>query len=166
MQENPAYCEHLLKAPDVCKNCLRKIRVERVDPTRSGLTKEYESHLARHEVYTEVGYGPARSVSEQKGVFCTDCGTESAFDRHWDDVDFHDPAAPLGYDRFRELAKNAMASLEEAGVSIDRHAFATTALSRYDDGHGIDHCLGEATEHAIVSAAMDSANERQPARAD
>jgi hypothetical protein len=53
-----------------------------------------------------------------------------------------------------------MASLEAKGVDIDRHAFATTALARYQDGHGIDYALGEATEHAIVSAAMDSANER------
>lgn len=157
MQE--AFAEHLFDASDVCRSCFRQIRVRRIDPYRSN-DLEAAATLSRKKRNTEIGYGPADSVTEQKGTFCDECGTESAFDRVWSSVDFHDPRAPLGYERFRELAKNAMASLESKGVSIDRHTFATTALSRYQDGHGIDHCLGEATEHAIVSAAMDSANER------
>jgi len=154
-----AYQEHLLDESTVCNSCFRTIRVERIDPYRSN-DLEAAATLSRKKRTTEIGYGPAESVTEQKGTFCSHCGTESAFDRTWSSVDFHDPELPLGYGRFRELCKNAMASLEAAGVSIDRHSFATTALARYDDGHGIDDALGEATEHAIVSAAMDSANER------
>jgi hypothetical protein len=160
-----AYQEHLLDATDVCQSCLRQIRVRRIDPYRSN-DLEAAATLSRKKQNTEIGYGPSESVTEQKGTFCSECGTESAFDRTWESVDFHDPDGPYGFEHFKSLCQNAMRSLEEAGVSIDRHAFATTALSRYQDGHGIDHCLGEATEHAIVSAAMDSANERQPARAD
>ena len=159
MADHAAYQEHLLDATDVCQSCLRQIRVRRIDPYKSN-DLEAAATLSRKRQTTEIGYGPADSVTDEKGTFCSECGTESAFDRTWESVDFHDPAGALGYDRFRELAKNAMASLEAKGVDIDRHAFATTALARYQDGHGIDHCLGEATEHAIVSAAMGSANER------
>jgi len=149
-----AYQEHVRNAVDVCSNCMRTVRVERVDPTRSGLNREYESYYARDEITTEIGYAPARSVTDQKGVFCTHCGTEHHDDRIWDDVDFADPELPLDEDRFRELAKNAMRSLEAKGVSIDRHAFATAALSAWDDHRPVDECLGDATEHAIVVAAM------------
>lgn len=155
-----AYQEHLIDASDVCSNCFRRIRVERVDPTRSGMTVEYESHMARHERHTEIAFGPAQSVTDQKGTFCTHCGTESAFERVWDDLDFADPELPLGYDRFKKLCQNAMRSLETKGVDIDRHSFATTAVSRFRNHRPIDVCLGEATEHAIVSAAMSTANER------
>ncbi len=70
MTESPAYHEHLLDASDVCNSCHRVIRVERQDPTRGGLTREFESHYERHRDHTEIGYGPAKSVSDEKGVFC------------------------------------------------------------------------------------------------
>jgi len=94
-------------------------------------------------------------------VFCTHCGTESAFERIWDDVDFADPELPADETKFRELAKNVMRTLESKGVSIDRHAFATAALSAFDDHQPVDECLGAATEHAIVVGAMDSGGKRQ-----
>jgi len=160
MQEShAAFQEHILDATGICSSCFREIRVERIDPYYS-TQLEAAATLTRKKQNTEIGYGPSESVTEQQGTFCTECGTESAYDRTWDSVDFHDPAGAYGFERFRELCQNTMRTLEQKGVSIDRHAFATTALSRYDDGHGIDHCLGEATEHAIVSSAMDSANER------
>ena len=166
MTQSPAYDEHLLEASDVCKNCLRRIRVERIDPTRSGMGVEYETHMARHERHTEIGWGPAESVTDQQGTFCTHCGTESAFDRLWEDVDFADPELPADGEKFRELCKNAMRSLEAKGVSIDRHAFATAALSNWDDHKPVDDCLGAATEHAIVVGAMNGNTKRQPVRAD
>lgn len=164
---NDAYQEHLLNASDVCQNCLRRIRVERVDPTRSGMRVEYETYMSRHERHTEIDHGPAESVTDQQGTFCTHCGTETAFDRVWDDVDFADPELALGEARFRELCKNAMRSLEAKGVSIDRHAFATAALSAFDAHEPVDECLGNATEHAIVVAAMgNSRGHRRTVRAD
>ena len=42
---NDAYEEHLFDASDVCRNCLRRIRVERVDPVRSGMGVEYEATM-------------------------------------------------------------------------------------------------------------------------
>lgn len=160
------YAEHLLDAVDVCRNCLRLVRVERLDPTTADGGDAMDSFYERRRVTTEVDYGPAATVSEQKGVFCSECGLEDPNERVWTDRDFHDPGLPLDEDRFGELCKNAMRSLERKGVSIDRHAFATTALARYRDHRSIDVCFDEATDHGIVSAAMESANERQPARVD
>ena len=58
---NDAYDEHLFDASDVCRNCLRRIRVERVDPVRSGMGAEYEATMTRHDRHTEVDHGPAES---------------------------------------------------------------------------------------------------------
>ena len=161
-----AYQEHLLNASDVCQNCLRRVRVERVDPVRTGMGVEYETHMTRHDRHTEIDWGPAESVTEQQGTFCTHCGTETAFDRLWGDVDFADPELPADAEKFRELCKNAMRALEAKGVSIDRHAFATAALANYDEHRPIDECLGYATEHAIVVGAMHQGTKRQPVRGD
>jgi len=161
-----AYQDHLIGASDVCSNCLRTIRVERVDPSRSGMTREFESYMTRHKHHTTIDYGPADRVAEEKGTFCTHCGTESPYDRIWEDVDFADPELPAGEQKFKDLCKSAMRSLEAKGVSIDRHAFATAALSNYDKHKPIDECLGAATEHAIVVGAMGQRTKRQSVRAD
>jgi len=154
------YQEHLRNNAEVCSNCLRRVKVERVDPTRSGMTKEYESHLARHERHTEIGYGPARSVTDQKGVFCTLCGNEHHDDRLWAPEDWHDPESPLDEDRFHELVRHCYQTLQSIGVSVDRDVFYSVAVKRYREYHDPDYCLGEALETGLVSAAMDSANER------
>ena len=154
MTESPAYFEHLLQAPDVCINCLRVIRVERVDPARSGLTREFESHYERNQKTTEVGYGPARSVSESKGVFCDHCGTEGPDDRYWDDHS----GDRLDDERVRELIQHTIRTLEHKGVTIDRQTLAERALQARQDGEHVDDCLGAAVEAAIVAAMT-----RQPA---
>jgi len=160
--QHQAYQEHLLDATGVCSSCFREIRVRRIDPYYS-TQLEAAATLTRKKRNTEIGYGPSQNVTEQQGTFCDQCGTESAFDRTWDDVDFHDPAKAHGIKRFKELIENCILTLESKGVSIDREVFANIALSHYKDGHGIDHCLAEAHEIARTSASMASANERQPA---
>lgn len=151
MPETPAYHEHLLDASDVCNSCHRVIRVERQDPTRGGLTREFESHYERHPLTTEIGYGPAQSVSEAKGVFCDRCGTESPYDRIWDDAEDDVPD-----ERFRELLKATIRALEEKGVTLDRQTLAREALRRRRAGDHVDDCLGEATEAAIRRAVTRS----------
>jgi len=173
MTESPAYFEHLLQAPDVCINCLRVIRVERVDPARNGLTREFESHYERNQKTTEIGYGPARSASEAKGVFCDHCGTEGPSHRFWDDhrTDAHELATALGWltdvdepattpcqeravspAKFRELLKATIRTLDEKGVTHHRETLAQEALRHRRDGAHVDDCLGEATEAAIRRA--------------
>ena len=149
---NEAYQEHILNATDVCSNCLRVIRVERVDPTRDGMIREYESHYERHPNNTEIAYGPADSASDVKGVFCDRCGTEGAHDRIWESEDVDDG-------RFGELVKQAIATLDYKGVSIQPRDFAAHALQQRKDDATVDEALGAATEAAIVaSAARDEAD--------
>ena len=155
--------EHICDNAAVCSNCYRTIKVERVDPTRSGMTVEYEERLARHEQHTEIGYGPAESVSDEKGVFCTHCGNEHHDDRLWAPEDWHDPASPLYEDHFLELARNAYATLTDIGLSLNRDVFYSIAVKNYRNYHDPDFCFGEALEIALASAAMGGANERQPA---
>lgn len=144
------YQEHVLDAPDVCQSCFRRIRVERVEPTRSGIAREYESHYGRRKQTTDIDYGPAEDVADHKGVFCDQCGVESAFARTWDQADVHDPAAPFGRDRFKEIAVNCLHSLLAKGVSADRKAFIARALSELDDGGTVDEALSRATDHALA----------------
>ena len=143
------YADYILDASDCCVNCLRPIRVERHDPTRAGMIREYESHYERNPRTTEIAYGPADSASNAKGVFCDRCGTESSYDRVWDDEDVDDG-------RFRELVRQAIATLEFKEVSIQRHDFAAHALQERRDGSDVDEALAAATEAAIVAQAARS----------
>ena len=154
---NEAYQEHILNATDVCSNCLRVIRVERVDPTRDGMIREYESHYERHPNNTEIAYGPADSASNVKGVFCDRCGTEGAHDRIWESEDVDDG-------RFGELVKQAIATLDYKGVSIQPRDFAAHALQQRKDEASVDEALGAATEAAIVAQAARSDPEATPER--
>ena len=147
MPDTPAYHEHLLDASDVCNSCHRVIRVERIEPTREGLGREFESVYERKRETTEIGYGPARSVSEEKGVFCTECGTESPYDRIWDDAE-----EDVSDERFHELIQRTIRTLEHKGVTVHRQTLAREALRRRRDGQHVDDCLGEATEAAITRA--------------
>jgi len=167
MTESPAYDEHLLSASDVCANCLRVIRVERVDPTRDGMIREYESHYERHPHTTEIAYGPADSASNVKGVFCDRCGTEGPHtdDRIWTSERSDDGTLIDTVDdrRFRELVKQAYATLKHKGVTLQPHDFIAHALQRRKDGATVDEAIGWAVEAAIV-AAMTAADDAQEAR--
>lgn len=148
-----AYAERILDASDTCANCHRVIRVERVDPTRGGVIREFESHYERHPRNTEIGYGPADTVGEQKGVFCKDCGTEGAHHRIWDDDN-------VDAERFRELVQQTIATLEYKGVTLSRQDFAEHALNqRHRQDEDVDTALTKATEAAIVAAAAMNTDE-------
>ncbi|ELZ05576.1 hypothetical protein [Natrialba aegyptia] len=151
------YAQHLLDASDVCSNCLRKNRVERIDPVRGGLVTELDSHLSRDETRTSVGYGPADCVSEQKGVFC-ECGVEGAFERLWD------PTA-VAEDEFKTLVKAALATLAEKDVTVRRKETVMYALSHYRDHGNVDRALASALDAGIVAAAAAGNDDRDQVRA-
>jgi len=144
------FAEHVLEAADVCQSCFRRIRTERIEPTRSGVAREFESTYARRKRTTEIDYGPADRVTEQKGVFCDRCGTESAFARTWDVADVHDPAVGVDRERFKHLAVNCLQSLTAKGLSLERKTFVAVALSELDGGASVDEALGRATDHALA----------------
>lgn len=175
MPEQPAYHEHLLDASDVCLGCLQIVRVERLNPNRRGDKRTYETHHTPHPTRTVKDYGPALNITDQRGDFCKRCGTEGPFDRPWDDhrkpqyqtavalnwlFECDDNPAPqpreLSRERFRELIQNAIETLEEKGVTLDRMTLAQEALRRRRDGEHVDDCLGEATESAIRRAITRS----------
>lgn len=149
--DTPVFHERVLDNPAVCNNCHRVIKVERIQPERVGLTDEYEAHYERRRNTTEIGYGPARSASNVKGVFCDRCGTESPYDRWWDDA-----ADAVDDARFRELIQATIHTLEFHGVSLSRQDFAEHALQRRRDDDHVDDCLGRATEAAIVAELAES----------
>ena len=140
------YAAHLLDAADGYSNCLLKNRVERIDPVRGdGLGNELDSHYSRHEHRTEIGYGPADVVSEQKGVFC-DCGVEGSHERIWDPDD-------VEREKFKELVKAALRTLAEKDVTIRRRETVRYALSHFDDHGDVDQALANAIDAGIVAAA-------------
>lgn len=147
------YEEHLLAAPDVCSNCLRVIREERVDPTRSGLGRDYEQTYQRRPDTTVIGYGPSDAVSDSKGVFC-ECGVEGHRERIW-------TAADVDRDRFRELLTAAVRTLVEKDVSLKRQETLAYALQRFDDGAGPDEAIATGVEAGIVANAASPST--QPA---
>lgn len=148
------YEEHLLAAPDCCSNCFRLIREERVDPTRSGLGRDYEQTYQRRPDTTVIGYGPSDAVSDSKGVFC-ECGVESHRERIW-------TAADVDRGRFKQLLANAVRSLEAKDVSLRRKETLAYAINAFDSGDGPDEAIATAVEAGIVAnAASDDAE--QPA---
>lgn len=142
------YHDHIIGAPDVCNNCFRVIRVERVDPSRSGIGREYETSFERHRRHTDVDFGPAEVPPESKGVFC-ECGVESARDRVWG-------YAELPESRFKTLLQHALETLEHKDVSIDARRMAEVALAAWRAGHNVDSALEAGLDAGLARAVVQS----------
>ena len=136
------YQEHILDAPDVCSNCLRKNRQDRVDPVRGGLGRELDSHYERDPRRTTVEFAPHEIPARSKGVFCR-CGVEGPHDRVWhpDDVD---------REQFKDLLVASVATLEQKGVGIDRRETLAQALHAFDQGADVDHALYHAINYGLA----------------
>jgi len=153
------YADHIVDASDVCNNCFRRIRVERVDPTRAGLAREFETTLTRNRRTTVVDHGPAESVTDQQGTFCEACGTESAYDRWWADAD-------IDTDRFRDLVRQLLRTLEAKGVTVARKPAAAHALQAWRDGDSVDEALATGVDAGLQSAVARETDTSDTARAD
>lgn len=151
--ESDVYEDRLLGAPDVCNNCFCLIRVERIDPVRTGIGRAYESTYERNPRTTTVEYAPADTISDEKGVFCT-CGVEGARDRVWE-------AADVDRERFRTFVKAVLWTLEAKGLSIHRQRASESALQRFADGAAVDDALA-----AGVSAGLSSRTQTDRVLAD
>lgn len=139
------YADHLLDASDVCSNCLRLIRLERVDPTKGGLARELDSHLERHPTRTSIEFAPHEIPHQSEGTFCT-CGVEDVNHRLWDPDD-------VGEERFRKLVKRAAQTLGEKDVTRRRKTFVAYALQAFRHGDNADEALAAGLEAAIATAA-------------
>ena len=135
------YQEHILDAPDVCSNCLRKNRQDRVDPVRGGLGRELDSHYERDPRRTTVEFAPHEIPARSKGVFCR-CGVEGPHDRVW---------RPEGVDRdrFKELLMAAVETLERKQVAVDRREMLCQALAAYKAGADVDEALTRGIEQGM-----------------
>jgi hypothetical protein len=147
------YHDHILDARDVCANCHRLIRVERLDLVRGGINTELDSHYSRRKRTTTVEYAPAESASESKGVFCG-CGVEDSRvrDRLWS-------PGNISRERFRDLLTATTATLTHKDVTISRERFASVALAAYDAGRDADDALEIALDAAlaVATASTDTA---------
>jgi hypothetical protein len=137
------YDDRVLGAPDVCNNCFQLVRVERVDPTRGGITRKMEAHYERVRKNTVVDYGPADTVSGQKGVFC-DCGVEGSRERIWSDAD-------VDRERIKAFIQALATTLRRKGLSPNVSVLAGYAIQAHKDGLTTDAAL-----RAGVSAALRS----------
>lgn len=133
MTDSDIFRERVLQARDVCRNCFSLVRVERIDPTRGGVAREFESHYERHRQTTTVDYAPAERVSEQKGVFC-ECGVEEPRTRVWSEEDVDD-------ERFRELVQSMLRTLEAKDITVARETAAAHALQARRGGADVDEAL-------------------------
>jgi hypothetical protein len=131
--------------------------VERIGKARGTLADEFTAHFERRKQTTEIAYGPADSVTDQKGVFCTDCGTESPHHRVWD-------ADDIDKERFKSLIVNLEATLRQKGVDLKRETMARVALQAFEvDERGPDESLSVAVDAGtIASVAHDTASGSSP----
>ena len=143
------YADHVLDAKDVCANCFRLVRVERLDPTKAGFFKDYQKRYERERRNTEIGYGPGDAISQHKGVFCK-CGVEGVYpsDRYWN--------SRVSHERFTDFIRNCLEALTAKGVTVDERKFAEIALVNFDDGCTVDESLSSALDAGLAVAATSS----------
>jgi len=152
---NGPYADHILDASDVCSNCFRTVRVERLDPTRNGFAGELESHFERRRQNTVIGYGPAESVTNIKGVFC-ECGVEGAHERLWDPTDIQEP-------KLKRLIKNMIRTLRRKEVALKPKETAAYILHVWSETDDVDRAMSKGIEMGIVAqAASDTTQEQHP----
>jgi hypothetical protein len=142
------YADHILDARDVCNNCFRRTRVERVDPvmSRAGLRHELDAHYARDKRETVLDWHDGGDrPTEAKGVWCN-CGVEGTFDRIWEPDGVYRA-------RFKDLLTTVVATVEQKGVTVKRRETLRYALSHFDEHEDVDKALATALDAGIVAAA-------------
>jgi hypothetical protein len=151
------YADHILDARDVCNNCFRHVRIERVDPvmSRDGLRHALDAHYSRKRKTTTREYHDSDpNVTHAEATFCK-CGVEGTYERLWSPTD-------IARDRFKRLLKRALQTLGHKGIQLSRERKRETiayALQTFDDSGDADQAFAEAIEMGIVAQASADANE-------
>jgi len=148
MTDGDVYDDRVIAARDVCSNCFRLVRVERVDPTRGGLTREYEASYEREQRNTSIEYGPAEVVSEHKGVFC-ECGVESPRERIWGDAD-------VDRDRLATLLAQLLRTLRRKGLRVATRPAARQARDTFIAEDEVDAALRAGVSAGLRAAQPDA----------
>jgi hypothetical protein len=139
------YADQLLDASDVCSNCFKTVRVERIDPTRNGFAGEYESSFERKKQTTSIEFVPFGYPTRSKTVFCQ-CGVSSAHHRVWDPEDVSEA-------QLKELIKNALRSLAAKDVTLKPKETAAYILHCWRDVGDVDKAFSKGIEMGIVASA-------------
>jgi len=153
------YADHILDARDVCSNCFRHVRVERVDPvmSRDGLRHALDSHYSRKRRTTTREYHDSDpAVTHAEATFCR-CGVEGTHERLWSPTD-------LSRVRFKELLKQVIRTLSHKGIQFSderKREVVAYALRSFDDNKDADQAFGEAIEMGIVAQASAQSPESQ-----
>lgn len=159
-----AFQEHVLNAPDVCNNCFQTIRRERSRTTsstlRSDVTAE-KSAYTRVRQTTEIDHVPGGLPSQSITVWC-ECGTQSAFDRWWDDGDDR----CLRMSVFKALLKQSIYALERKSVTLNRRTVIETAIHQYRRNHDVNEALAEGVKSGITTAVASESPRATPPTAD
>lgn len=154
----PVFQERLLNAADVCSNCLGIIREER-DGVPVRLQKENRTYptarYARNQQRTSVEHVPSDSPTDSRVTFC-DCGCTSSYDRFRSEI-----VAP---ERFRELLKTAIKTVESKGVTLSRRHAIRRALdlglateSKFP-AYSTDEAIAQGIEFGVTMAAQQSSS--------
>lgn len=152
----PVFQERVLNAVDVCSNCFGLIREER-ETVPSQLQKQNRTYptarYARVQDRTSVEHVPDSEPMHSRVTFC-DCGCTSSFDRFRDEI--------VSPDRFRELLRTAIETVESKGVSLSRQHAINRAMSlglatetRFPT-HSADEAIAEGIEFGVSMAAVQS----------
>lgn len=144
------YQEHLLEAPDVCRNCLAVRLVEQPHAQPGGLSTETTSKYTRCKQTTELDHHPSDPPTNDRHLFC-ECGVPNARDRIW---------TAIGYARFRELLKQTSRTLEHKHIDHRRKTLFEVALQDFQrdtvlpivDAERADAILASAAESALAVA--------------
>lgn len=158
----PVFKERLLQAVNVCSNCFGLSRVEREKPpepktSRHPISNELLSiapqRWARNDQKTNIGYVTSACVSGSKTIFC-DCGVRGSYSRERSEF--------VDRERFRELLKQAIRTLEAKGVSIAREHAIKRALklgcpseTRFP-AYSADGAISKGIEFGVEMASVQS----------
>jgi hypothetical protein len=137
------YQENILNSPEVCSNCLRRVREERsrASPTVDRAEREnnlLRKPLARRGDVTELDHFPSDQPTDDHVTWCV-CGVESSYDQ--------ERPPRVGRDRLKELIQRCIATAEHKGISLDRQHLAATALQLHRDSVGPEHRYGADADH-------------------
>lgn len=152
----PVFQERVLNAADTCSNCLGLIREERaqVPPAERRRNRTYPSaKYARRMDRTTVEHVPSSSLTESKTIFCS-CGCTTSYDRYRSEI--------VGPERFRELLKQAIHTVEQKGVTLSREHAVKRALKlgcpseTQFPAYSADEAIAEGIEYGVEMATVTS----------
>lgn len=159
---NPVFQERLLHAADVCSNCLGLIREERdVVPIREQKqNRTYPTaRYSRNRQTTSVEHVPTEQPADSTTIFC-ECGCTSSYDRYREEI--------VGRERFRELLKQAIKTVEAKGVSLSREHAVRRAMKLGCPSestfpvYAADKAIGEGIEFGVEMATVQSRSRTSP----